>query len=441
MPRAFPGFPRASGSTPSWGIDQIHDLVMRSIPAQPWQSDYGPYQDWLNKPVTRKSKPSPPPDTNTASTGGNTRFGPPVPERLRRAGRPNTTGSAGGGGGAPAGRPATSQFVQAAPGLRTTPIVNRPGRAQTTAMNLAAQQAGMPAINWTKGNPEFDAAAAAGAAAAAARAGIPSLGYGRSSWEDAPSVRVADAFGPGAPQLPVPALGDGRGYAAGFDPANDVDTRAGFDAGAPSLAPALSVATRGGLPDTSNPATQAYWDRADIQAWANASPGNRKLAENLQRRVGFTPAQAAAPGNAASWQNMPTTRVAEAFGPGAPQLPVPTLSDGRGYAAGFNPANDVDTRVGFTTTQLEDLPGSASRRPVPSLGENQEYAAGFNPANDVDTRAGFTGTASLPAAADPSMRVAPAQSTADLTEEQRQAQWLNSNYLEALKKRGIGVGS
>lgn len=157
------------------------------------------------------------------------------------------------------------------PAGRNVAIVNPPERARSRALNIAAQNAGLPAMRWAPGVAEFDAADAAGRAAAAARAAQGGRGYLGAS--PAGATALIEAGSRGDYEIPDPALSfstDGAGNAV-----------------------AMPLAASGGLPDTSNPASQAYWDRADIRAWANASEGNRKLAENLQRRVGFTPAPAA----------------------------------------------------------------------------------------------------------------------------------------------------
>jgi len=157
------------------------------------------------------------------------------------------------------------------PAGRNVAIVNPPERARNRALNIAAQNAGLPAMRWESGVAEFDAAKAAGEAAAAARAAQGGRGY--LGARPAVATTLIEAGSRGDYEIPDPALSfstDGAGNAV-----------------------ATPLATSGGLPDTSNPASQAYWNRADIRAWANASEGNRKLAEDLQRRVGFTPTPAA----------------------------------------------------------------------------------------------------------------------------------------------------
>lgn len=151
-------------------------------------------------------------------------------ERARRSGRAGggDAGGATGDKGVPRIPPPAAPPLPS-PGGGNTQLLTRVAgpSARDRAVNNAAQQGGLGPINWSAGNAEFDAAVAAGKAAATARA----------------------------------AQG-GRGVLSG-------------DA----------------LPDTSNPATQAYWDRADIKAWANANP---KLAEALMAKHGFTPGVAAA---------------------------------------------------------------------------------------------------------------------------------------------------
>jgi len=163
-------------------------------------------------------------------------------------------------------------------------IVNPPERARNRALNIAAQNAGLPAMRWESGVAEFDAAKTAGEAAAAARAAQGGRGYLSATAPASARTTTDDAIllAQGAGAL------DGLKAGATADDALLAGQAAGaFDRGMGGQRPAAA------LPDASNPATQAYWDRADIRAWANASEGNRKLAENLQRRVGFTPAPAA----------------------------------------------------------------------------------------------------------------------------------------------------
>jgi hypothetical protein len=223
-----------------------------------------------------------PAGVSTGVGGGNAGASTAPPQRV--APRP-TVGATSRGGWAPA-----AQGNPRLPAGRNVAIVNPPERAQNRALNIAAQNAGLPAMRWEEGGAEFDAAKAAGEAAAAARASQGGRGY----------LSMPSAGGgwnaPTADQAVLAA--QGAGALGGLKPGATTDdailmgqAAGAFDQGIG----ATRTAAGGGLPDTSNPATQAYWDRADIQAWANASDGNRKLAQDLQRRSGFTPASANVP--------------------------------------------------------------------------------------------------------------------------------------------------
>lgn len=136
---------------------------------------------------------------------------------------------------APASRSQSNSWAPAAqqnprlPAGRNVAIVNPRRQAQNRALDQAAQNAGLPAWNWKAAENEavLKAAEARGQAATTAR----------------------EAQG-------------GRGYI-----------------------------TADNLPGALDQGKAEYWQGADMQAWMNASEGNRKLAERAMARAGYNPQQ------------------------------------------------------------------------------------------------------------------------------------------------------
>jgi hypothetical protein len=187
--------------------------------------------------------------------------------------------------------------------LRTAPIVptvtavprnSGASQAAVAAQNAAQGVKAQPSWSWDANPAMRDAAMAAGTAAAAARGDIvgdngmiSKIGGGYLSAGG--GIAPAPAFNPNA--APGVELGQVAPQSFSLSPAQLQEQQA-FDASLPMAAmakdatgAAFSPAAGGGLPDTSNPASDAYWQRADIQEWANSNQG---LANSLRRRHGLS---------------------------------------------------------------------------------------------------------------------------------------------------------
>lgn len=160
---------------------------------------------------------------------------------------------------APASQPQSSNWAPAAqqnprlPAGRNVAIVNPRSQAQNRALDQAAQNAGLPAWNWkaAENKAVFDAAEARSQAATAAR----------------------EAQG-------------GRGYI-----------------------------TADNLPGALDQSKAEYWQGADMQAWMNASEGNRKLAERAMARAGYNPRQQGLTGATAAAAAAPVAESGVMAGP------------------------------------------------------------------------------------------------------------------------------
>jgi len=177
-----------------------------------------------------------------------------------------------------------------------TPVPRNSGASQASAaaQNAAQGVKAQPSWSWDANPAMRDAAMAAGTAAAAARGDIvgdngmiSKIGGGYLSAGG--GMAPAQAFNPSA--APGVELGQvaPRNFSLGQA---QLQEQQAFDANLPMTAMAgdatstvFSPAAAGGLPDTSNPASDAYWQRADIQEWANSNKG---LANNLRRRHGLS---------------------------------------------------------------------------------------------------------------------------------------------------------
>jgi hypothetical protein len=155
----------------------------------------------------------------------------------------------------PAPRPQPSGWSPAAqqsprlPAGRNVAIVNPRRQAENRALDQAAQNAGLPAWNWK-------------------------------AEENAAILKAAEERGQGA--MAAREAQGGRGYI-----------------------------TADSLPGTLDQSQAAYWQQADMQAWMNASEGNRKLAERAMARAGYDPQAATLQGLTAAAAQAP------ASGPGA----------------------------------------------------------------------------------------------------------------------------
>jgi hypothetical protein len=135
------------------------------------------------------------------------------------------------------------------PAGRNVAIVNPRRQAENRALDQAAQNAGLPAWNWK-------------------------------AEENAAILKAAEERGQGA--MAAREAQGGRGYI-----------------------------TADNLPGTLDQGQAGYWQQADMQAWMNASEGNRKLAERAMARAGYDPQAATLQGLTAAAAQAP------ASGPGA----------------------------------------------------------------------------------------------------------------------------
>lgn len=259
-------------------------------------------------------------------------------------------------GAAPAPRvvSAPAAPAPAALGARNVPIVTDGSRSRNAAASAAMQQAGLPAWRWDQNPSLRDAAQAAGEAAAAARGAQSGRGYlsgGGMPGQPSVAERLVSGFQetPAAAAIPVAAFEAGSPEAVAaaaaaknaglnvgtgaWDGSNSFDRVAqdpasalGAEVFSPGNRELLSrVSTplsrpASALPDTSNPASAAYWQRADIQEWARANSG---LARRLQERSGFTPEAATTGQLAQSVAADPATGSFEASQPARFDAPPP----------------------------------------------------------------------------------------------------------------------
>lgn len=278
------------------------------------------------------------------------------------------------------------------PGSSNVAIVNPPSRARNAALSRAAQQAGLPAWNWQaeENAAMLRAAQEAGQAAQAARAAQGGRGYlsapaAGGQW-NAPTTSEAILMAQGAGAL------DGLKPGATSSDAILAGQSAGvFDRGI-----GAPRAAAGGLPATSNPATQAYWERADISAWAAANP---TLAAQLKQRSGFAgsaPAATPRPAAGMDWASEAGQSVRE-----------------------FQRQEAMAAGMGF-----------ADRSGLPA-GAGTGFAAPGAVAGQV-----------APQAVDPTRRVAMAQASAPsmAAEDGDPAQELNRRYLREIRLHGMGLG-
>jgi hypothetical protein len=207
------------------------------------------------------------------------------------------------GGPSPAG---------SAPGARTTAIrgnfsggsrmanaiQNAAAGTRTNGLGVAAPPSPPPSP-WGPGVAEFDAAASAGAAAAAARSAQGGRGYLSAGAPGAQPSGAPMDFNTALSASPSPSAAQGVDWAKMSASPEVLSAPAqpiGADFGQTAVPATQGVdlsrtgfnlpsgANSGALPDTSNPASQAYWNRADIRAWAGANQG---LANDLRKRHGL----------------------------------------------------------------------------------------------------------------------------------------------------------
>ena len=270
----------------------------------------------------------------------------------------------------PAPRPQPSGWSPAAqqnprlPAGRNVAIVNPRRQAENRALDQAAQNAGLPAWNWK-------------------------------AEENAAILKAAEERGQGA--MAAREAQGGRGYI-----------------------------TADNLPGTLDQSQAAYWQQADMQAWMNASEGNRKLAERAMARAGYNP-QAAAQG--AMPERMTTEDAilrAQAAGALDSLKPGATSDDAilAGQAAGafdggqINPAATQAATPGRMTTEdailraqgmgaLDGLrPGATSDDAILAGQAAGAFDAWSNPAD----------------------------------EQRQRAAALSNSYLRAIKQHGMGLG-
>ena len=275
--------------------------------------------------------------------------------------------------------PATDRRRPPVEPLRTAPIMSAvtavPRNSSASQASVAAQNAAQgvkaqPSWSWDANPAMRDAAMAAGAAAAAARDAQGGRGYLSAGGA---ATAAAPAFNPNA--APGVELGQVAPQNFSLSPAQ-VQEQQAFDANLPmtgmakgATSAAFSPAASGGLPDTSNPASDAYWQRADIQEWASK---NGELANNLRRRHGLSElgATAAAPAVAPAGFDPGQTAFSE------PVAPVATDPVQRVAPAQMTPGPETgaDLAQEFNRERLERVKLGALRG-----GENLASPAHFQP--------------------------------------------------------------
>lgn len=216
---------------------------------------------------------------------------------------------------APASQPQSSNWAPAAqqnprlPAGRNVAIVNPRSQAQNRALDQAAQNAGLPAWNWkaAENKAVFDAAEARSQAATAAR----------------------EAQG-------------GRGYI-----------------------------TADNLPAALDQSKAEYWQGADMQAWMNASEGNRKLAERAMARAGYNPRQRGLTGATAAAAAAPVAESGVMAGPewsfsGAPTPTAAPLAAAAAKNLGYDMSRmgGPDFVAPAAAPSLNDLASRAAAPPA-----------------------------------------------------------------------------
>lgn len=230
--------------------------------------------------------------------------------------------------------------------------------ARERALNSAAQQSGLGPVRWDPNSDTFKAATAAGEAAAAARAAQGGRGYLSAPVVGAPAGQVDWATDAGQS---VRAIQEAEAAAAGMTFSDKSGLPTGGGAGF-----AAAAGQAPGLPDTSNPASPAYWERADIKAWAGA---NKPLADELRKKHGLAPLGAsAAPAGAIQMPSSPVVDTQQAFGMSslAPETVVPTPAPGQEVVGALtaNPGA-FDPAQAFNREVLEAIKARNIWRPQP----------------------------------------------------------------------------
>lgn len=173
-------------------------------------------------------------------------------------------------------------------------IQNAAAGTRTNGLGVAAPPAPPPSP-WAPGVAEYDAADAAGTAAAAARSAQGGRGYLSAGTSNSRPLEGAVDFSATPNILPGLQGTDWAVRSVSPEVFSAPSQPIGADFGRTPLTATkgmdysrvafdLPPAAAGALPDTSNPASQAYWDRADIKSWAGA---NKELADELRARHGL----------------------------------------------------------------------------------------------------------------------------------------------------------
>ncbi len=271
-------------------------------------------------------------------------------------------------------------------------IVNPRSQAQNRALDQAAQNAGLPAWNWKAAENEavFRAAQSAGEAAEAARRAQGGRGY----LSAAPALGMGvEAGSRGDYETPDPSLSFSTDGAGGVTPLQVQST------------------SPGGLPAVLDQSKAEYWQRADMQAWANASEGNRKLAERAMARAGYKP-QAGAPSGEVG-----------GIGP---------VADGQAYGRqlqdlqgtrGIGPVANGDTYAQMLNMPQQQAPITPTQGIGP-IADGDAYGA------QLEAMQGTTGMGPL---ADPQTYGA---MLTGADEQRRRAAALSNSYVRAIQSRG-----
>jgi hypothetical protein len=293
------------------------------------------------------------------------------------------------------------------PAGRNVAIVNPRSQAQNRALDQAAQNAGLPAWNWKAAENEavFGAAQSAGEAAEAARRAQGGRGY----------LSAAPALGSGVEA-------GSRGDYETPDPSLSFSTD-----GAGGVTPLRTRSTlSSGLPAVLDQSKAEYWQRADMQAWANASEGNRKLAERAMARASYSPQPAV---QGAMPARMTTEdAILRAQAAGALDGPRPGATSGDAILAG-QAAGVFDGAQAAPAATPVAAPGRMTTEDAILRAQSMGALDGLRPGATSDDAilagqaAGAFDSWSNPA-----------------DEQRRRAAALSNSYVRAIQQHGMGLG-
>lgn len=146
-------------------------------------------------------------------------------------------------------------------------------------------------------------------------------------------------------------------------------------------AAAKARASGSALPDTSNPATQAFWDRADNQVWAKANP---KLAEALKKKHGFVEGGSRWLPDAKTWEKagegqIPFDQALKVGAiPGVPSIQPMDLPPGAFDAPAFDPKTAFNPNLQLQSLSAVD-PRAAAQETNRALAAQAATPGAFAP--------------------------------------------------------------